>query len=575
MRRPSVDRRESAPSPALNSDFWREEADGLYWRRPFDQVVEAVGTTPRCRWFPGGETNLCYNSLDRHLPSRGGRTAIIHHDFCGQTSRISYQHMWEQVNALSALLCDYGVTRGSRVLICLPATPLVAVAMLACARLGAIHIVVYSGLTTDALSQRLDACRPLLILHCSDKRGRSALPDIQAVVQQSAHPVVAIDTAGKQFSASMKAHEGQHVPCCWVESSHPSHLLFTSGTTGKPKGIVRDTGGYAVALLTSMRHLFGIGQDEVFFTTADVGWVTGHSYGVYAPLLAGITTVMCEASAVNAPGKRWWQMVDELGITRLLTIAGAIRLARQQGKPQAALHSLKCLYLAGEPLDSATQQWVSHNLPTPLENHYWQTESGWPLLAGKGVGLSPVFSRSVSVIDPVKGEYCADGETGMLVVHETLGPGGMTTLWQDDLQHDQKYWLMFKGKWCYATHDCAVVSQGKIQLMGRMDDVINIGGKRLSTAEVEGVLAGMTGILEVAATRTPHPLLGEMVALYVVTEWIETEALRKLKKNIREKVISCCGRFAQPRHIFFIPSLPKTFSGKVLRRQLTGPSSFI
>lgn len=568
MRRPSVDCHQSEVSPVMNVDFWLEEADRLYWHRPFTRVVEAAATTPRYCWFPSGETNLCYNAVDRHLHERGSHTAIIHRDFCGQTTHISYQQLWEQVNALSALLREHGVKRGSLVVISLPMTPLAAAAMLACARLGAIHVVVYSGLTTDALVQRLDVCQPTLMLYCNDRRDRSTLPDMQCVLNQTNNSVTTIDTASEFFTESMTKYAGQRVPCCWVESSHPSHLLFTSGTTGKPKGIVRDTGGYAVALLASMHHLFRIDRDEVFFSTADVGWVTGHSYGIYAPLLAGITTVMCETNSVNSPGESWWQMVESQGITRLLTIAGAIRLARQQGKPRASLDSLKCLYLAGEPLDKATQQWLSLNFPVPLENHYWQTESGWPLLAGNGVGLSPVFSRSVSVINSLNGKQSEEGEIGMLVVHETLGPGGMTTLWQDDAQHDQKYWFMQEGKWYYTTQDCAVVNQGKIQILGRMDDVINIGGQRLTTAEVENALIGMDGVIEVAATREPHLLLGEMVRLYIVSDWIEPEAIRKLRKSIREKVTSICGRFAQPRHIIFMSALPKTFSGKVIRRQL-------
>lgn len=558
--------------PTTNNDedgfsraFWQQEAQRIHWERPFQHVVERVEQGPRCRWFPDGTTNLCFNAVDRHLAERGDRCAIIHHDYRGQTHRLRYDDLWHDVNALSSLMTQWGIKQGDRVLIALPMTPLVVVAMLACARLGAVHVVVYSGITHDALTQRIAACQPVLLLHYSDPRGRGALPLIPA----STDTMQVVDTASTEFEQQRALHQGQITPCVWLESSQPSHLLFTSGTTGTPKGIVRDTGGYAVALLASLHHLFALSDDEIFFTSADVGWVTGHSYGVYAPLLAGLTTVICESSAVNTPGQHWWHMVDTLGITRMLTIAGAIRLARQQGTPQASLASLRTLYLAGEPLDNATERWVTTEMQVRCENHYWQTESGWPLMAGTGMALSPVFSRALAVINPLNGAQCAPGETGMLVIKNTLGPGGMSTLWQDDTQHNQHYWLHRHGSWFYATHDCAVQQDDKVVIQGRMDDVINIGGKRLATAEIENALAGVNGIVEVVATRTPHPLLGEMVALFVVTDAVTAQQQNRLKQQIRHCLITRCGRHALPRRIHFRASLPKTFSGKFIRRMLS------
>lgn len=550
----------------FHRSLWQQEAQRLHWQQPFRQIVEVIDGGPRSQWFPGGKTNLCFNALDRHLAERGERCAIIHRDYRGETHRLSYQALWQQVNALSSLLHSWGIKAGDRVLIALPMTPLTAVAMLACARLGAVHVVVYSGITSDALAQRVAASQPVLLLHHSERRGRGDLPVIPCHIDN----LRVVDTASTAFQQQLAEHQGHTQPCVWLASAAPSHLLFTSGTTGTPKGIVRDTGGYAVALLASLHHLFKLQDDEVFFTSADVGWVTGHSYGIYAPLLAGITTVMCENSPCNAPGQPWWQMVAELGITRMLTIAGAIRLARQQGSPHASLASLRTLYLAGEPLDQATDSWVTQHLCVRCENHYWQTESGWPLLAGQGTALSPVFSRSVEIINPLNGETCRAGEAGMLIVNETLGPGGMSTLWQDDTQHDQRYWIQRDGRWAYATHDCAVKQGGKITLLGRLDDVINIGGKRLSTAEVEQALSGIDGIIEAVAVRTPHPLLGEMIALYVVTIALSRTQEKALKRLITQQVVSRCGRFALPRRIYFRTSLPKTFSGKFLRRELQG-----
>lgn len=545
--------------------FWQQEAQHLHWQQDFTSVVEAIDGGPRCRWFNAGLTNLSYNALDRHLAEKGDRCAIIQCDYRGETQRLSYRELWQQVNALSHLMISWGIRQGDRVMIVLPMTPQVAVAMLACARLGAVHVVVYSGVTSDALAQRVVACQPALLLHSSEIRGRHELPSIPP----ASATFRVVDIHSPDFVQVLVQHNGCVVPCVWLEASQPSHLLFTSGTTGAPKGIVRDTGGYAVALLASFRHLFHVQDGEIFFTTADVGWVTGHSYGIYAPLLAGITTVICEAGTVNAPGEGWWQKVEALGITRMLTIAGAIRLARQQGKPRASLASLRSLYLAGEPLDQATHAWVTRDMGVACENHYWQTESGWPLLAGADGGLTPVFTRSVDIVDPTSGESCAPGQTGMLVVKDTLGPGGMSTLWQDDTQHDQRYWLRRDGRWLYATHDCAVRLNDNIVIQGRMDDVINIGGKRLATAEVENALAGLAGIIEVVATRMPHPLLGEMVALFVVTAGLTVQQEGMLKQQIRERLVTRCGRFALPRKIHFRRSLPKTFSGKYLRRMLT------
>lgn len=558
----------SAASAEYNVQFWAEEANRIHWQTPFDHVVEQIAFGPRSTWFAGGKTNLCYNALDRHLPIRKAQDAIIHRDYLGQIEHITYQSLWEKVNSLSSLMLELNICEQSRVMICLPSTPMAAVAMLACARLGAMHIVVYSAMTTDNLAQRLVASEPELILHCSEKRGRISMPDIQMALAQTNIKCASIDISADNFAVAMVNNLGRVIPCAWVSAAHPSHLLFTSGTTGTPKGIVRDTGGYAVALMSSMTHLFNIEDDEIFFTTADVGWVTGHSYGIYAPLLRGITTVISESSPVNSPGNSGWQLIHAVGVTRLLTIAGAMRLARQQGKPQIPMKRLKRVYLAGEPLDNATHDWLTKNLDVSIDNHYWQTESGWPLLAGNGCELTPVLTRSVTIINPETGLACAEGEVGMLVVRATLGPGGMQTLWNDDIQHDQRYWLLYEGQWCYATQDCAVWHAGKIRLHGRIDDVINVGGKRLSTVEVENALADIDEIMEVVATRISHPVLGEMVALYVVTNCTDKTACRCLKKEIKARIKSVCGRYAVPRKIAFIRAIPKTFSGKFLRREL-------
>lgn len=540
------------------SQYWTQQATLLHWFTPWQQLHEHIEDGPRQRWFAGGETNLCYNALDRHLPAKRSQTAIIHCDRDGVISRISYGELLERVEALAWMLKRRGVAQGERVMICLPGGPLAVAAMLACARIGAVHVVTYSGTALTPLIQRIRACAPLLLL-CNDQT---------AEVCRQTSGVEVIDCSAAALCLELETLRGRAIPCVALPADAPSHILFTSGTTGTPKGIVRDTGGYGVALLASLKHLFALKEEEIFFTSADVGWVTGHSYGVYGPLLAGITTLMVEAGTHNAPGTRWWSLIAELGVTRLLTIPGAMRLARRQGVPAVNLNSLRGIWLAGEPLDRPTEQWLSA-LGLPVQNHYWQTESGWPILSGSGDRQGAVMPRSVEILDDETGAPCAPDRPGMLVVRHTLGPGGMSTLWGDDVDHDQRYWRYDQGRWIYVTHDRAVRHiDGGIQVLGRMDDVINIGGKRLSTVEIESALQPLTAIQEAVAVRLSHPLLGEMPGIYVVTHNLDKAAQRALKKAIIRCVREACGHFALVRRVWFVTSIPRTFSGKVMRRAM-------
>lgn len=549
--------------------YWRQQAEALDWHTPYQQVAAYQGHGPRSRWFVGGTTNLCHNALDRHLAARGDKTAILHCDYAGQTTALSYRELHQEVQAMAWMLRQQGVGKGDRVLICLPMIPQAAITMLACCRLGAVHVVVYSGLTHEPLAQRIRASQPKAIVTYAGQREQPCAAHLTQALCSSGYRCPLIDVSSAHFQQQRQRALGRTEPCCWLPADAPSHLLYTSGTTGEPKGVVRDTGGYAVALLASIRNIFQLGEDEIFFTSADVGWVTGHSYGVYAPLLAGQTTVMVEASALNKPGARWWQWVEQLGITRMLTVPGAMRMARQQGAPRADLRSLRAIYLAGEPLDEPTRQWVAAVTGIKVEDHYWQTETGWPILTGAGGQLCPVLPRDVEVLDDITGEPCADGVPGTLVIRDTLGPGGMSTLWQDDVEHDQRYWRREQGRWLYSTHDRAVRNaQGAITVLGRMDDVINVGGKRLSTVEVERAVLAIDGISEAAAVGIAHRLLGQMVSLYLVTSFDAGRDMRQLKQRVRQRIVASCGRHALPRHIYFVVALPRTFSGKVVRKQL-------
>lgn len=551
--------------------WWAEQAHKLYWQTPFTKVMERIDGGPRCLWFADGTTNLCYNALDRHLPEKGAQTALIHCAYDGQEQHFSYYELHREVQALSWELRERGVRPGDRVLICLPAIPQAAIAMLACARLGAVHVVVYSGMTLHSLAQRIIASEAKVIISYQQRRGQQPLPPLTEACELAGQNMDALMWLDSDDYAEARARViDQPLACHFQSAAAPSHLLYTSGTTGQPKGIVRDTGGYAVALLASMEKLFRLGEEEVIFTSADIGWVTGHSYGIYAPLLAGITTLMVEASPLNKPGKRWWQLIARHKVTRLLTIPGAMRLARQAEKEQGVcITYLRGVFLAGEPLDAPTRQWVSERTGAPVEDHYWQTESGWPLLAGIEGRLQPVEPREVAVVNPETGTDCVTGEPGVLLVRNTLGPGGMLTLWKNDPEHDQLYWRLIEGEWWYCTHDQAVRTENNsLRILGRMDDVINIGGKRLSTSEVEQAVIPIGSVAEVAAVGIAHSLLGQMVALYVVTPLYNKQALKTLKREITTEIVRKCGRHALPRHIVFVSQLPRTFSGKIMRNQL-------
>jgi len=550
------------------ADFWADEAQAIYWHVPFHTTTKVIGNGPRRRWFIGGETNLCFNALDRHLPAKSDKTALIHCDYRGHQQHISYQSLYRDVVAMAWVLKQYGVKQGDRVMICLPMIPQAIMAMLACARLGAVHVVVYSGSTETAIAARLKSCKPAMVITFANERNAIKPPDILAACETSDYqPKTILQVDSDDYALMHQRWLDTPLPCVWLAANATSHLLYTSGTTGQPKGIERDTGGYAVALMATMKHLFAIDDNEVFFTTADIGWVTGHSYLVYAPLLAGITTVMVEPSPYNNNGRRWWQWVEKLGITRMLTIAGNMRLARRSGAVEADLGTLRGIYLAGEPLDAPTYQWVTEATQVKVEDHYWQTETGWPILAGKQGALQPILGREIDVIDADTGLPCPANCPGMLVIKNSLGPGGMKTLWQNDADHDQRYWFTDAYAWHYRTYDWAVKnSRGELTILGRADDVINIGGKRLSTGEVERTIMTIDDIHEVAAVGIPHALLGQMVGVYIVARGtIETCDLRL---RIKQHLIRHCGRHAMPRRIYFVEHLPKTFSGKIIRREL-------
>ncbi|EIC86122.1 AMP-binding protein [Serratia sp. M24T3] len=575
----------------VDKEFWQRQASLIDWQQLPQSTVSQVQDSPRQRWFEDGTTNLCHNAVDRHLAQRGAHTAIIQLDARGQERRLSYVELHVEISAMSETLRQLGVTTGDRVLIYLPMIAEAHIAMLACARIGAIHVVVFAGLPAPALAERLRASSPKLVISASAglEHGKfvSYRPVLQAALglnQQPITPILMVDrdidvgyhpplAHETDYAAARKRLLGKFSACVWLSAAATSHLLYTSGTSGEPKGILRDTGGYAVALLTTLRDIYGItGSDEIIFTTADVGWVVGHSYGVYAPLLAGMTTLIVEGGPLHGGSDYWWQLVARYDVTRMLTSPGAMRLLRQFGKQgiNAYSASLRGIYLAGEANDPLTADWLSETLRIPVAEHYWQTETGWPILAGSHNLLRSVLGRQVLVVQRHSGDVCAPGEPGVIVLQDSLAPGGMQSLWQNDAGHDQLYWQHQQGQWRYLTLDWGVTDlQGRVSVLGRADDVINVGGQRLSTCEIENIVLLDSRVLETAVVPVAHPLLGQLPLLYVVIAIRgDKNADKQLKRQLCNQIVAALGRSAKPRRVIIVDSLPRTRSGKVVRRAL-------
>jgi len=580
--------------------FWREQAGRISWQRDFDQVLDD-SRAPFARWFVGGHTNLCHNAVDRHLSARAEQAALI----CisqetGQERVLSYGRLHREVNAMAAILLERGVRRGDRVLVYLPMMAEAAITMLACARIGAVHAVVFGGFAPASLATRIVDARPALVV-CADAgfqngvaAGYKAWVDEAMEIAGHACPVLVVDrgilpwtpVAGRDhdYAALRERHLQAEVPCVWLESNEPSYLLYTSGTTGQPKGVQRDTGGHAVALATSMALLFQAQPGQTMFTTSDLGWVVGHSYGLYGPLMLGMRSVLYEGSPLRPDAGAWWHLVERHGVNLMLSSATAMRLLKRGGRRAfraAELSSLRCLFLAGEPLDEPTAQWLEEALGKPVIDHYWQTETGSPMIGlpltdldgctplrrQRGSPGLPAAGYRLAVLDEQSGQPCAIGEKGLLVAGGVLPPGCLSTLWQRDEQFLSTYWRREQCQWRYATFDVAVAGpNGHLRVLGRADDVINVAGKRLGTREVEEVLLADDAVAEVAVIGMPHRLRGQVPMAVVVPRAGIQYLPSLLEHRLGEAVVSAIGAWARPRRIVLVESLPRTRSGKVLRR---------
>ncbi|WP_284078862.1 AMP-binding protein [Herbaspirillum aquaticum] len=594
--------------------FWRMQASRIHWQRAFDQVLDD-GRAPFARWFAGGLTNLCYNAVDRHLPERGEQSALVFvSQETGQERVLSYRQLHREVSIMAAILRARGVQRGDRVLVYLPMMAEAAIAMLACARIGAVHSVVFGGFAPASLAARIADAAPALVV-CADAGFQNGVAvryktwvdqamDIAGcscpvlVVDRGLLPWTAVPQRDHDYHALRTQYFDADVPCVWLESGEPSYLLYTSGTTGQPKGVQRDTGGHAVALATSMALLFQGQPGQTMFTTSDLGWVVGHSYGVYAPLLTGMCTVLYEGSPMRPDASAWWRLAEKYRVNLMLSSATAMRLLKRGGRRafrMADLSALRCLFLAGEPLDEPTAAWLEDALGKPVIDHYWQTETGSPVI---GLPLTDLDGRTplrrqrgspglatagyrLELRDEHSGASCAPGSKGLLMAAGVLPPGCLTTLWQRDEQFVRTYWSQLpeqaelsspsspSGQWRYATFDLAVADvQGHLRVLGRADDVINVAGKRLGTREVEEILLADDAVAEVAVFGIPHPLRGQVPVAVVVPRPDTGYQRSLLEHRLGDAVVAAIGAWARPRRIVLAQALPRTRSGKVLRRDL-------
>lgn len=583
--------------------FWAEEARRIHWETPFEQVLDR-SRPPFARWFVGGTTNLCYNAVDRHLATRAQQNALIYVSTeTGIERRYTYAELHAEVNRMAAVMRSLNVKKGDRVLIYLPMIAEALFAMLACARLGAIHSVVFGGFAAPNLAARIDDAKPALIITADAGARAGKVIDYTPLVDEAlaraeykVPQVLLIDRqlAPERLQANyLIAYEplrekffDAYVPCEWLESNEPSYVLYTSGTTGRPKGVQRDVGGYAVALAASMEHIFQGAPGDVMFTASDIGWVVGHSYIIYAPLIAGLTTVMYEGTPVRPDGGIWWRLVEQYKINLMFTAPTAIRVLKKQDPQlmsQADLSSLRALFLAGEPLDEPTAQWIQGALKRPVIDNYWQTETGWPMIAiphgiedlppKLGSPGVPSMGFNLTVRNEQTGDACAPGEKGVIALDYPLPPGCMQTVWGDDRRFIDTYWKSVPNQQVYSTFDWGVRDDdGYVSILGRTDDVINVAGHRLGTREIEEALSSHPAVAEVAVVGVADALKGQAALAFVVlrdAERLNAPGARQgLESELTHTVDTQLGAIARPARVHFVSMLPKTRSGKLLRRAI-------
>ncbi len=589
--------------------FWAEQAALVDWQTPPQQICD-YSNPPFARWFAGGTTNLCHNAVDRHLAERREQNALIAVSTeTGQERCYSFGQLHDEVQRLAATLQSLGVKQGERVLIYMPMVAQAVFAMLACVRIGALHSVVFGGFASGSLAQRIDDAQPTLIVSAdAGSRGGKVVaykpllddaiklaihkPAKVLMVDRSLSPFERVPGRDEDYAAWRERHAQTQVPCVWLDATHPSYTLYTSGTTGKPKGVQRDTGGYAVALAASMKHIFCSLPGETYFSTSDIGWVVGHSYIVYGPLIAGMATILFEGLPTRGMDGQpdaaiWWSLVEKYKVTAMFSAPTAVRVLKKHDPAALKKHdlsSLKALYLAGEPLDEPTARWISESLGRPIIDNYWQTETGWPILSicngvepapsRFGSPGKPVYGFDVKLLDENTGqELTGAHQKGVVAIEGPLPPGCMQTVWRDDTRFVKTYWQSVPGRSIYSTFDWGIRdADGYLFILGRTDDVINVAGHRLGTREIEESLSSHTAVAEVAVVGVADALKGQVAMAFVVLRdaalAATPEAALKLEGALMKVVDEQLGAVARPARVRFVGGLPKTRSGKLLRRAI-------
>ena len=589
-----------ARSTADLAGFWAEQAGLVTWIRKPRRVLDD-DAPPFYRWFPDATLNTCFNALDRHvIAGHADRTALIHDSpVTGTVSSLTYAELLERVAAFGGVLRGLGVQKGDRVVLSMPMIPEAVVAMLACARIGAVHSVVFGGFAAAELAARIDDARPTVVVvaSCGVEPGRIVAykPLLDRALDLAQHRPAAVIVKqrpqleadlveGRDLDWDLVVRAGAEDPaeCVTVAATDPLYVLYTSGTTGRPKGIVRDNGGHAVAMAWSMRNLFDIHPGQVWWAASDVGWVVGHSYIVYAPLITGATTVLYEGKPVGTPDAgAFWRVVAQHRVEGLFTAPTAIR-AVKRADPEGRLlaghdtSSLRTLFLAGERLDPDTYAWASDTLGVPVVDNWWQTETGWPIATNPrgleplpikpGSPSVPVPGYDVRVLDP-SGQEVAAGTEGAICLKLPLPPGTLPTLWGDDERYVASYLSAFPGY--YLSGDGGYLDEdGYLFVMGRTDDVINVAGHRLSTGSMEAVLAAHPAVAECAVIGVADPLKGQVPRGFVVLKAGVTEDPDEVARALVAKVRDEIGPVAALKEVTVVGGLPKTRSGKILRRTM-------
>ena len=575
--------------------FWGDAAQSIAWTKKWDRVLDG-SKKPFYRWFAGGELNTCYNALDRHVESgRADQTALIYDSPVTNTiKKYSYRELLDHVARFAGALKGLGVEKGTTVIIYMPMIPQAVIAMLACARLGAIHSVVFGGFAPHELAIRIDDAKPRVIVTASGaKEGAKIIeykPLLDRAIQESKHKpekcvifqrdlAMAPLISGRDLDWEELIAAAKPAPCTPVQATDPLYILYTSGTTGKPKGIVRDNGGHAVALRWSLEYIYGIKPGDVYWAASDVGWVVGHSYIVYAPLLTGCTTIVYEGKPIGTPDAgAFWRVISQHGVKGLFTAPTAFRAIKKEDPKgefikKYDLSDFQALFLAGERLDPDTYHWASALLQKPVIDHWWQTETGWPITANclgieefpikPGSSTKPVPGFNVKIVDP-NGKELGPKEEGLVVVKLPLPPGTLPTLWNAEQRFLEAYLKPFPGY--YFTADGGNIDDdGYVSIMGRVDDVINVAGHRLSTGEMEEVVATHKDVAECAVIGVHDGLKGQVPVGLCVLKAGANRSDEDIKKELSQLIRDQIGAIVCYKETAVVKRLPKTRSGKILR----------